>query len=77
MSSALIAILLLFVAMMAGVFYVCQRVRRRANATAHLSPDFAHDEAEDNRVAIMIFGAILAGACLAIAAALLLFFLPQ
>ncbi len=74
MSAALIAILLVFVGLMAGVLYVSLRGRRKATSTI---PSADAEEVDDNRVAVMFFVAILVGAGLAIAAALLLFFLPK
>ena len=73
MSAGLIAILLVFVAMMAAVLFVCVRGRRKVTAV-HSA---ATDEEDDNRVAVMFFVAILVGAGLAIAAAILLFVLPK
>lgn len=77
MSAGLIAILLVFVAMMAAVLFVCLRGRRKVTAAISAEACEANDEADDNRVAVVFFVAILAGAGLAIAAAMLLFFLPQ
>lgn len=77
MELGLVAILGVFVALMAGVLWLCLRGRRRAVATEHEAPNPSRDEAEDNRVAMVIFGAILVGAALAIAAGLLLFYFPK
>lgn len=71
---ALIAILVLFVLIMAGVLAFCLIERRRnVHRTASDAPA-AEDEAEDNKIAVVLFGAIVLGAVLAIAAARLIFF---
>ena len=74
MSAGLIAILLVFVALMAAVLFVCLRGRRKVTSA---SGTVNTDETDDNRIAVMFFAAILVGAALAIAAAMLLFFLPK
>ncbi|MBL8520471.1 MAG: hypothetical protein JNK75_07335 [Betaproteobacteria bacterium] len=73
MNATLIAILLVFVALMAAVLYLCLRGRKRAMAGEGTPPGARRDADEDNRIAVVIFGAILMGAVLAILAGLVLF----
>ena len=68
----LIAILVVFLAIMFGVLGFCLRERKRA--LAHDVPDAKRDEANDNRIAVILFGAIIVGALLALITAYLVFF---
>ena len=61
-----------FCAIMAGVLAFCLRERKRALASEVI--DARRDETADNRVALVLFGAIFVGALLALTTAYLGFF---
>lgn len=72
MTPSLIAILLAFFAIMVGVLVFCLRERKRALLQRIVNP--RRDEEDDNRVAVVIFGAIIVGAMLALVTAYVVFF---
>ncbi len=77
MSASLIAILVVFVILMAVALFVSLRSRRRATAVRDAAPVTGDgDEENDNRIAVMFFAAILIGAALAVAAAVVIFTVP-
>ena len=61
-----------FCTIMFGVLAFCLRERKRALSS--LVADARRDEAADNRVAVTLFGAIIAGAVLALITAYVVFF---
>jgi len=72
---SLIAVFAAFCAIMGGVLMFCIRERRLVdglNAVAPLTPEAI--EAEDNRLVKVLFGAIIAGAALALLTGYLVFF---
>jgi hypothetical protein len=72
MTPSLIAILLAFFAIMVGVLVFCLRERKRALLQRIVNP--RRDEDDDNRIAMVIFGAIIVGAALALITAYVVFF---
>jgi hypothetical protein len=80
MAFELIAILLAFVIIMAGVLWTCLAARRRErgqsalDAEARTAQGARRDETGDNRIALIIFGGIMVGALLALTTAWLVFF---
>lgn len=72
MTPSLIAILLAFFAIMVGVLVFCLRERKRVLLVRIVDP--RRDEDDDNRVAVVIFGAIIVGAMLALVTAYVVFF---
>lgn len=72
MTPSLIAILLAFFAIMVGVLVFCLRERKRALLQRIVNR--SRDEDDDNRVAVVIFGAIIVGAMLALVTAYVVFF---
>lgn len=72
LDASLIAIIGIFCAIMFGVLGFCLRERKsaRANRTNNIERDYA----QDTRVAIVLFGAIIAGAVLALITMYLVFF---
>ena len=62
----------IFCTIMFGVLAFCLRERKRALANQAI--DARRDEAADNRVAVTLFGAIIAGAVLALITAYVVFF---
>jgi hypothetical protein len=65
-------VFVVFCVIMGGILAFCLRERRRALANA--ATDSQRDEAADNRVAVILFGAIFVGALLALTTAYLVFF---
>ena len=61
-----------FCTIMFGVLAFCLRERKRALASQ--LPDAQRDQEADNRVAVTLFGAIVAGAVLALITAYAVFF---
>ena len=72
LSASLIAIIGIFTAIMFGVLAFCLRTRRRTLARNAASTE--QDQAEDTRVAVVLFGAIVVGAALALITMYLVFF---
>jgi heme/copper-type cytochrome/quinol oxidase subunit 2 len=72
LDASLIAIIGVFCAIMFGVLGFCLRERRRARANRSGNTDVDH--AQDTRVAIVLFGAIIVGAVLALITMYLVFF---
>lgn len=72
MTPSLVAILLAFFAIMVGVLVFCLRERKRVLLVRIVDP--RRDEDDDNRVAVVIFGAIIVGAMLALVTAYVVFF---
>ena len=72
LSTSLIVIIGLFTAIMFGVLAFCLRTRRRT--LARDTPSAEQDQAEDARVAVVLFGAIVVGAALALITMYLVFF---
>jgi hypothetical protein len=71
-TTSLIVILLVFFAIMVGVLAFCLGERRRALAQS--TRDAERDQAADTRVALILFGAIIVGAALALITAYVVFF---
>ncbi|MEQ1517672.1 MAG: hypothetical protein ABL931_14405 [Usitatibacteraceae bacterium] len=69
---SLFAVFTVFCIIMGAVLALCIRERKRALASQVL--DARRDEDADNRVAIVLFGAIFLGALLALTTAYLVFF---
>ncbi|HEX4857395.1 MAG TPA: hypothetical protein VFV17_00160 [Usitatibacteraceae bacterium] len=74
MGTPLILVLLAFVVIMAGVLALCLVMRRRSLGNSARPAALEAGEIDDNRIAFVLFGAIVAGACLALVTAWLLFF---
>ena len=72
LSASVIAIIGVFTAIMFGVLAFCLRTRRRTLARNAASTE--QDQAEDTRVAVVLFGAIVVGAALALITMYLVFF---
>lgn len=72
LSTSLIVIIGLFSAIMFGVLAFCLRTRQRT--LARNAPSIEQDQAEDARVAVVLFGAIVVGAVLALITMYLVFF---
>ena len=72
LSASLIAIIGVFTAIMFGVLAFCLRTRRLTLARNAASTE--QDQAEDTRVAVVLFGAIVVGAALALITMYLVFF---
>ena len=75
LSISLILIIGIFCAIMFGVLAFCLRARKRALADEAAGVNsIEKDQAEDARVAVVLFGAIAVGAVLALIAMYLMFF---
>jgi uncharacterized membrane protein len=72
LSASLIAIIGIFTAIMFGVLAFCIGTRKRT--LARNASDAEQDQAEDTRVAAVLFGAIVVGAVLALITMYLVFF---
>jgi hypothetical protein len=71
---SLVAVFLVFCTMMGGVLLFCIRERRLVDGLKAVEPLSAEAiEAEDSRLVIVLFGAIVAGAALAMIAGYLIF----
>ncbi|MEO8104564.1 MAG: hypothetical protein ABI790_18770 [Betaproteobacteria bacterium] len=69
---SLILIAAIFCLIMAGILAFCLRTRK--HTLANLTDDAERDRAEDSRVAVVLFGAIIVGALLALITMYLVFF---
>lgn len=74
MDAALIAILLAFFSIMVAVLGFCLRARRQALSAQRENARPGRDQADDQRVALVLFGGIASGAALALLTAYLMFF---
>ena len=72
LSASLILIIGIFSAIMFGVLAFCLQMRKRT--LARQADNIAEDHVEDKRVAIVLFGAIVVGAVLALITMYLVFF---
>lgn len=72
LSVSLFAIIGIFCALLFGVLAFCLRTRKRSLASQVRSIE--KDHAEDARVAVVLFGAIIVGALLALITMYLVFF---
>ncbi len=72
LSTSLILIIGIFSAIMFGVLAFCLQMRKRTLARQAIN--LAQDHVEDTRVAIVLFGAIIVGAALALITMYLVFF---
>ena len=72
LSASLILILGIFCAIMFGVLAFCLRERKRTLADPVSTVE--RDQAEDTRVAMVLFGSIIVGALLALITMYLVFF---
>ena len=72
LSVSLFAIIGIFCALMFGVLAFCLRARKRSLASQVRSIE--NDHAEDARIAVVLFGAIIVGALLALITMYLVFF---
>ena len=72
LSTSLILIIAIFSAIMFGVLAFCLQMRKRT--LARQGNNTAQDHVEDKRVAIVLFGAIIIGAVLALMTMYLVFF---
>jgi hypothetical protein len=72
LDASLIAIIGVFCAIMFGVLGFC--LRERKSARARSARDTKIDHAQDTRVAVVLFGAIIVGAVLALITMYLVFF---
>jgi hypothetical protein len=71
-TESLVVILVVFFAIMIAVLSFCLKERKRAVALREVDP--RHDRAMDNRIAVILFGAIIVGALLALVTAYVVFF---
>lgn len=72
MTESLVVILLVFFAIMIAVLAFCLKERKRALAVHRVDP--RSDRDVDNRIVVILFGAIIAGAVLALITAYVVFF---
>ena len=72
LDASLILIIGIFCAIMFGVLAFCIRERKRT--LARRTSGIEQDQAEDARVAVVLFGAIIVGALLALITMYLVFF---
>jgi hypothetical protein len=74
LEASLVLVFLAFCAIMGSVLMFCIRARKRAQAADMAQGSDAAVASDDERILLVLFGAILAGAALALVTGYLVFF---